>query len=174
MKRLFCATLLSVAGLCCSWLPYTFSWSLRPHCARGRSLIGVERDLSHTYVKIAPLYASRRSFWHNPAEKLDIEVLHTSALQAPQQVQPKVTTKNDDDSQSKPPLLFLHGSFHSAWCWEEHYFPHFEQLGYNCYAMSMRGTKATGMPTDESESKRKSVKVEEHVRDLSFVINEIK
>ena len=22
----------------------------------------------------------------------------------------------------KPPILFIHGSFHSAWCWTEHYF----------------------------------------------------
>jgi len=22
----------------------------------------------------------------------------------------------------KPPLLFLHGSFHSAWCWSENFF----------------------------------------------------
>lgn len=25
----------------------------------------------------------------------------------------------------KPPLVFVHGSFHSAWCWAEHFLPFF-------------------------------------------------
>jgi hypothetical protein len=28
-------------------------------------------------------------------------------------------------SSSKPPLLFVHGSYHSAWCWQEHFMPYF-------------------------------------------------
>ena len=40
----------------------------------------------------------------------------------------------------KPPVLFIHGSFHSSWCWEENFIPSFAQKGYECYAASLRGT----------------------------------
>ena len=39
----------------------------------------------------------------------------------------------------RPPLLFVHGAFAGAWCWAEHFMPHFAQAGYCCYALSVRG-----------------------------------
>lgn len=39
----------------------------------------------------------------------------------------------------KPPLLFLHGAFHGAWCWAEHFLPFCAAAGYNSYALSLRG-----------------------------------
>ncbi|KAI8467828.1 MAG: esterase-like protein [Monoraphidium minutum] len=38
----------------------------------------------------------------------------------------------------RPPLLFVHGSYHAAWCWQEHFMPYFSAAGYNCYALSLR------------------------------------
>jgi pimeloyl-ACP methyl ester carboxylesterase len=38
-----------------------------------------------------------------------------------------------------PPLLFLHGAWHGAWCWQDHFLPYFAAHGYACYAMSLRG-----------------------------------
>ena len=37
------------------------------------------------------------------------------------------------------PLLFVHGKWHGAWCWDEHFLPHFADYGYNCTALSLRG-----------------------------------
>jgi len=37
------------------------------------------------------------------------------------------------------PLLFVHGAWHGAWCWEEHFLPYFTKLGYECHALSLRG-----------------------------------
>jgi len=37
------------------------------------------------------------------------------------------------------PLLFLHGAFVGAWCWAEHFLPHFAEQGFACYALSFRG-----------------------------------
>lgn len=36
-----------------------------------------------------------------------------------------------------PPLVFVHGSFHAAWCWAEHWFPFFSEHGFDCYALSL-------------------------------------
>ncbi|WP_090739064.1 MULTISPECIES: alpha/beta hydrolase [Paenibacillus] len=39
----------------------------------------------------------------------------------------------------RPPLLFIHGAHHGAWCWEEHFLPYFCAKGYPSYAISLRG-----------------------------------
>ena len=40
---------------------------------------------------------------------------------------------------ARPPLVFIHGSYHAAWCWAEHFLPYFAQRGHDCYALSLRG-----------------------------------
>ena len=40
---------------------------------------------------------------------------------------------------SLPPLLFVHGAHHGAWCWEEHFLPYFSSRGFSCYAPNLRG-----------------------------------
>lgn len=37
------------------------------------------------------------------------------------------------------PLLFVHGKWHGAWCWAEHFLPYFAERGYACVALSLRG-----------------------------------
>lgn len=37
------------------------------------------------------------------------------------------------------PLLFVHGAYHAAWCWDVHFLPYFADRGYHAYAMSLRG-----------------------------------
>jgi len=37
------------------------------------------------------------------------------------------------------PLLFVHGKWHGAWCWDEHFLPYFADHGYDCTAFSLRG-----------------------------------
>ncbi len=37
------------------------------------------------------------------------------------------------------PLLFVHGAWHGAWCWQEHFLPYFVRNGYRCCAVSLRG-----------------------------------
>ena len=38
-----------------------------------------------------------------------------------------------------PHLLFVHGGFHGAWCWEEHFLPWFAAQGRPSHALSLRG-----------------------------------
>jgi pimeloyl-ACP methyl ester carboxylesterase len=37
------------------------------------------------------------------------------------------------------PLLFVHGAWHGAWCWEEHFLDHFAGLGFEVAALDLRG-----------------------------------
>eukprot|EP01039_Chlorochromonas_danica_P005693 gene5693-6277_t len=71
----------------------------------------------------------------------------------------------------KPPLLFVHGSYHSAWCFAENFMPYFTAIGHDCYAVSLRGTASTGLPPDDQQ--REKVTVAQHVSDLSFILDTI-
>jgi pimeloyl-ACP methyl ester carboxylesterase len=44
--------------------------------------------------------------------------------------------ENNDNSRS---ILFIHGAYHAAWCWEEHFLDYFAKSGYFAYALSLRG-----------------------------------
>ncbi|XP_017249151.2 uncharacterized protein LOC108220027 [Daucus carota subsp. sativus] len=46
-----------------------------------------------------------------------------------------------------PPLVFIHGSFHAAWCWAEHWLPFFSTHGYDCYALSLLGQGESDEPS---------------------------
>jgi len=67
----------------------------------------------------------------------------------------------------KPPILFLHGSFHGAWCWQEHYLPYFVEKGHPCVAFSWRGTGGT--PAGEGVTKVKIV--EDHCDDFQALLD---
>jgi pimeloyl-ACP methyl ester carboxylesterase len=48
----------------------------------------------------------------------------------------------DRGSVSEPhpaPLLFVHGAWHAAWCWDEHFLNFFADRGYRALALSLRG-----------------------------------
>ena len=40
---------------------------------------------------------------------------------------------------TNPPLLFVHGAYCDAWCWEVYMLPWFAAAGYPSYALSLRG-----------------------------------
>ena len=39
----------------------------------------------------------------------------------------------------KTPLLFVHGTGHGAWCWDENFLPFFADCGFSSHAVSLRG-----------------------------------
>jgi pimeloyl-ACP methyl ester carboxylesterase len=41
-------------------------------------------------------------------------------------------------------LLFVHGAWHGAWCWEDFFMPYFQEAGYAAYALSLRGHGQSG------------------------------
>lgn len=42
------------------------------------------------------------------------------------------------EKRSSTPLLFIHGGFHSAWCWSDHFMPWFGAHGFDSFAISLR------------------------------------
>ncbi|MEV3902197.1 alpha/beta hydrolase [Mycobacterium sp. NPDC050551] len=51
----------------------------------------------------------------------------------------EVIDKGGCTSGHPAPLLFVHGSWHAAWCWDEHFLDFFAERGYRTLAVSLRG-----------------------------------
>ncbi|MFN2150188.1 MAG: alpha/beta hydrolase [Anaerolineales bacterium] len=51
----------------------------------------------------------------------------------------ELITRKPADKQKATPLLFVHGKWHGAWCWDEYFLPYFASHGYDCTALSLRG-----------------------------------
>mmetsp|Transcript_31778 Transcript_31778/g.46869 ORF Transcript_31778/g.46869 Transcript_31778/m.46869 type:complete len:350 (+) Transcript_31778:12-1061(+) len=68
----------------------------------------------------------------------------------------------------KTPLVFIHGSFHAAWCWAEHYFKYFSSRGYPVIALSLRGTGGSFAGDGV-----KKVQIEQHVSDINSFLNKV-
>lgn len=66
-------------------------------------------------------------------------------------VQKGVAEKESDEKKERttenPPLVFVHGSYHAAWCWAEHWMPFFSASGYDCYAISLLGQGESDAPS---------------------------
>lgn len=50
-----------------------------------------------------------------------------------------ISSQPDGSNRNFTPLVFVHGGFTGAWCWEENFLPFFTQQGYSCHALSLRG-----------------------------------
>lgn len=88
--------------------------------------------------------------WHTLPDGMRLEKIEMSSSLSPS---------------SYPPLLFVHGSYHGAWCWTELFGPYFCNLGYDVVAISLRC---------QGHSDKGDLKVagtlSSHVDDLSSVI----
>lgn len=65
------------------------------------------------------------------------------------------------------PLLFVHGAWHGAWCWDTHFLPYFASHGYDAYALSLRahGNSAGRSPRWASAS--------DYIADVAYIANQL-
>ncbi|GAY16485.1 alpha/beta hydrolase [Mycobacterium sp. shizuoka-1] len=49
------------------------------------------------------------------------------------------------------PLLFVHGAFHAAWCWDDHFLDYFAERGYHALALNLRGHGGSTSPAPINE-----------------------
>jgi pimeloyl-ACP methyl ester carboxylesterase len=50
-----------------------------------------------------------------------------------------ITREPVNGSRSPTSLLCVHGGYHGAWCWDEHFLPYFAAQGYEARALGLRG-----------------------------------
>lgn len=61
----------------------------------------------------------------------------------PQSIQLEIITQEPQSNPHPTPILFVHGAWHGAWCWAEHFLPYFAEKGYTSHALSLRGHGAS-------------------------------
>lgn len=64
-----------------------------------------------------------------------------------------------------PPLLFLHGAYTAAWCWQEHYLSFFAAAGFHSHALSFSGHGAS-----RRRDHLDSYSIDDYVRDVAEVV----
>ena len=64
----------------------------------------------------------------------------------------------------RPPLLFVHGAGHGAWCWAEHFLDFFAERGFDSYALSLRGHGESG-----GRERLRWTSIADYVRDVEQV-----
>ncbi len=69
----------------------------------------------------------------------------------------------EGDRTGRLPLLFVHGYWQAAWCWDEHLMPELARRGYDCFAVSLTGHGG-------SEGKIRGRSVRDHVEDVYNVV----
>lgn len=80
----------------------------------------------------------------------------------------EVITRQPSGTPRTTPLLFVHGAWHGAWCWDEYFLPYFADKGYAAHALSLRGhagspgTKPMGFNT-----------VNDYVADVAQIADQI-
>ncbi|MCU0294638.1 MAG: alpha/beta hydrolase [Candidatus Nanopelagicales bacterium] len=72
----------------------------------------------------------RRAEWAWPTKPVHLEVI-----------------KREVDGSTRPPLLFVHGLGHGAWCFAQNWQEAAADRGYSSYAMSLRGHGGSGGQT---------------------------
>jgi non-heme chloroperoxidase len=71
----------------------------------------------------------------------------------------------DSLDDSCPPLLFIHGAFCGAWCWDEHFLPWFAKKGLDAWAISVSGHGAS-----EGHDYLDSLSITDYVNDVREVV----
>jgi pimeloyl-ACP methyl ester carboxylesterase len=66
------------------------------------------------------------------------------------------------------PLLFVHGAFHAAWCWDENFLDFFADKGFRAAAVSLRGHGASTL-----SQRLSSCCIADYVDDVRAVANKL-
>lgn len=66
---------------------------------------------------------------------------------------------------NRPPILFVHGMCHAAWCWEENFIPFFKRAGYACHAVNLTGHEKEGRT-----HRLKGVGMGDYVKDVACAV----
>ncbi|MDE3089796.1 MAG: alpha/beta fold hydrolase [Chloroflexota bacterium] len=66
------------------------------------------------------------------------------------------------------PILFVHGAWHAAWCWQEHFMDYFAARGYATHAFDLRGHGSS-----EGRGRLRWTRISEYVADVAQVARQL-
>lgn len=80
----------------------------------------------------------------------------------------EIIARQPKEDAQKPPLLFVHGAWHGAWCWDEYFLPYFAEQGYAAYAPSLRGHGKS-----EAPARFQWTRISDYVADVAAVVDQL-
>lgn len=80
----------------------------------------------------------------------------------------EVIDKGSSSRDHPVPLLFVHGGWHGAWCWDDGFLDYFADAGYRAVSMSLRrhGTSPTDKPLPK-------VSIADYIDDVASVADDL-
>jgi len=82
-------------------------------------------------------------------------------------MQPNVVTVGSDTGARRHPLLFVHGAWHGAWCWES-FMEWFAARGWDSHALDLRGHG-----TSDNDRSLRRTRIKHYVDDLANVVDSL-
>lgn len=79
---------------------------------------------------------------------------------------PRCIVRKSTRGRSRAPLLFVHGAFIGAWCWDEHFLKYFAGHGYDAWAVDLRGHA-------DHEEVADLASVDDYVADVLMAVEQI-
>ena len=73
----------------------------------------------------------------------------------------EIISRHPPGGTHSPPLLFVHGALHAAWCWERHFLDYFAQHGFAAHAVNLRGHG-----NSEGRERLRWTRIADYVEDL--------
>ena len=80
----------------------------------------------------------------------------------------ELVTKEPPSVTHPTPILFVHGMWHAAWCWEEHFLSYYADHGYVVHALSLRGHGAS-----EGRERLRWTSLADYVSDVAQVAGQM-
>jgi pimeloyl-ACP methyl ester carboxylesterase len=90
--------------------------------------------------------------------------LKTPAASAVVSPKLEVISKLPSSPRPAPPILFVHGAWHGAWCWDEFFLDYFAAHGFEAHALSLRAHGAS-----EGRAQLHRSRIRHYVEDVAAV-----
>ncbi|GAX28414.1 hypothetical protein FisN_4Hh395 [Fistulifera solaris] len=123
---------------------------------------------SYAFVATTPFVSALPSFKSLCLSQQQVADVETAHFDLSTGVSMLIESSKPKKWTNKPPILFLHGSFHGSWCWSERFFPFFVERGFPVVALNWRGTGGTKAGDGVTK-----VKITEHVADLNSFLEDV-
>ena len=80
----------------------------------------------------------------------------------------EIISRHPADEQCPTPLLFIHGTLHTAACWDAHFLDYFAKHGYAAHALNLRGHG-----NSEGREKLRWTRIADFVEDVANAVQQL-
>ena len=87
-------------------------------------------------------------------------------------MKPNILHRKSDAPRQSIPLLFVHGAFAGAWCWDEHFLPYFQALGYDCCALNFRAHGFRAHGADANWCYLQLLGIQDYAQDIAWALEQ--